>query len=300
MGVRSLVCLALVVSLPISSLSSVAQVNGVLRDGTRVPVRLLKTISSETSHEGDPVELEVMEDVTVDGQIVLEQGTPVRGVVVEAVPKRRMGRAGRLVFRITETRWPDGERVRLRSTEEKEGDGHVTAVTVTTVISAVLFWPAAPFMLLRRGKEVGAAEGAAFDAFVDGDHQADSMAVATSAPVEVPRPTPQTESAAATAPAVRKAADAATTVAAPPVTPTIPGTADVEGVQQVPVDAETSNRLSNDDIIKMAKGDLSDDLIIALIARSPTAFDLSPDALVSVRQAGVSNAVIAAMLEAQP
>jgi|GEM_PF-1863055 len=57
--------------------------------------------------------------------------------------------------------------------------------------------------------------------------------------------------------------------------------------------------LSNDDIISLVKSDLSDKAIIALIQNSQTQFDLSPEALTKLRNAGVSNAVIEIMILSQ-
>jgi hypothetical protein len=54
--------------------------------------------------------------------------------------------------------------------------------------------------------------------------------------------------------------------------------------------------LSNDSIIKMVKAQLSDDVIVATINASPGAFDTSPDGLIALKQAGVSDKVIAAIV----
>lgn len=149
-----------------------AQSNEVqIPDGTRVTVRLLQQISSETSKQGDSVNFEVAADVKLDGHVVVSQGTPARGTIVEAEPKRRMGRAGKLVFAVTDTKGVDGRTIRLRSANSKEGESHVTGVVVTTTVVAAFVPVAAPFMLLRHGKDIGSPEGARFDAFVDGDHR---------------------------------------------------------------------------------------------------------------------------------
>jgi len=140
-------------------------------DGTRVSVRLLQSISSETSKQGDSVSFEVIEDVSVNGHVVIKQGAPARGAILEAAPKGRMGRAGKLVFAITETKGIDGSTIRLRSANAKSGESHVTGVVVTTAIVAWLVPPVAPIMLLRHGSDVGSAEGSRFDAFVEGDHR---------------------------------------------------------------------------------------------------------------------------------
>jgi len=141
-----------------------------LPDGTRVAVRLMEQLSSETTRDQDPVSFAVIEDVIVDGEIVIKQGTPVRGVVVDAESKRRMGRAGKMFYTVNETKGVDKVAIRLRAIEDRKGQSHVTATAVTTGAVAVFVPVAAPFFLLRKGKDVIVPEGTRIEAFVDGDH----------------------------------------------------------------------------------------------------------------------------------
>jgi hypothetical protein len=141
-----------------------------LPDGARVSVRLMEQISSATMKDHDPVNFAVIEDVVVDGEVVIKQGTPVRGVVVEAESKRRMGRAGKMYYTVNETKATDQTVIRLRAVQDKKGDSHVTSTAVTTGTVAVFVPVAAPFFLLRKGKDVVVPEGTRVEAFVDGDH----------------------------------------------------------------------------------------------------------------------------------
>ncbi len=54
--------------------------------------------------------------------------------------------------------------------------------------------------------------------------------------------------------------------------------------------------LNNDSIIKMVSAQLSDDVIISTVNASPGAYDTSPDGLIALKQAGVSDKVIAALV----
>jgi hypothetical protein len=56
--------------------------------------------------------------------------------------------------------------------------------------------------------------------------------------------------------------------------------------------------LTNDDIVKMVQAHLSDSVIIAKIKSSSCALDASPDALINLKQAGVSPDVLQTMVEA--
>jgi hypothetical protein len=68
----------------------------VLLKDTPVRVRLAKGISSATAHPGDTVEFEVLEDVLVDGVVVIRRGAQATGPVAEAEPKKHSGTTGRL------------------------------------------------------------------------------------------------------------------------------------------------------------------------------------------------------------
>lgn len=57
--------------------------------------------------------------------------------------------------------------------------------------------------------------------------------------------------------------------------------------------------MTNDEVISLAKAGLSSSIIIGKIKTSATNFDLSTDSLIKLKQAGVSDDVVGAMLEAK-
>ena len=56
--------------------------------------------------------------------------------------------------------------------------------------------------------------------------------------------------------------------------------------------------MRNEDVLKLAAGGLGDDLIIAKIRNSPTAFVLDTDAMLALKKAGISDQVLSAMISA--
>jgi hypothetical protein len=124
-----------------------------LRNGTPIHLKLSKTMSSATSHVGDVVELQVAEEVIVDGLSVIPPGSAAIGLVTEAEPKRRMGHGGKLAFSVNFVRLKDDEKAVVRSFQE------------TTSNSAGGILP------LSSGKEVVYNQGMEFTAYVDGDMQ---------------------------------------------------------------------------------------------------------------------------------
>ena len=181
MAARAVVACVLVSLFALQSVEPALAAERRLADGTRIAVRVMQQISSATMKDNDPVNLAVVEDVVVDGDVVIKQGTPVRGLIVDAEAKRRMGRAGRLSYTVNETKAVDRHVIRLRAVQERQGASNVTSTAVTTTAVAVFVPVAAPFFLLRQGKDIVVPEGTRIDAFVDGDHVIETLAE-TSAP----------------------------------------------------------------------------------------------------------------------
>jgi hypothetical protein len=131
-------------------------------DGTSLRLALTETLSSATNQVDNPVGLEVTEDVKVGDVIAIPKGATALGHVVEAEPKRRMGRAGKLNFSVDHVKAPDGTNVRLRASSARKGDDKTGTVIVGTVLLSPLF-------LIMRGKDVNIPKGTVFTAYVDGD-----------------------------------------------------------------------------------------------------------------------------------
>ncbi len=142
-------------------------------DGTKLRVKLDQTISSASATEGQVVELIVTDALKIDDTVVIPEGARVTGTIVMAQEKRRMGRAGKLDFSVDRVRAIDGEWIPLRySPSKRTGDSHATRNGIITAGVAVVFWPAAPFVLLAKGKDVTINKGVIFDVFTDQNHVA--------------------------------------------------------------------------------------------------------------------------------
>ena len=122
-------------------------------EATKVRVRLEQPLSSATAEEGQPVQLAVSEDVKINDVIVIPHDAVVNGTVVQSVAKRRMGRTGKLDFSIDNIILAGGAKLPVRySVVKKEGGSHATSTGIITAGVAIVFWPAAPFILLRKGR----------------------------------------------------------------------------------------------------------------------------------------------------
>jgi len=156
----------------IASICAEAQQQGIeIPSGTKVSCRLEQNISSADAEQGQQVQLSTTEDVKVGDVVVIPQNSTVVGTIVQAQGKRNMGRTGKLDFSIDKVRAVDGEFIPLRYTlNKKEGGSTATSTGVMTAGAAVLFWPAAPFFLLRKGKDVHINKGIVLETFTDQAH----------------------------------------------------------------------------------------------------------------------------------
>jgi len=80
-----------------------------------------------------------MEDVKVGGVIAIPKGSTAVGHVVEAEPRKRMGRAGKLNFTVDHVKAPDDSNLRLRASSTRKGEDKTGTVIVGTVLLSPLF-----------------------------------------------------------------------------------------------------------------------------------------------------------------
>jgi hypothetical protein len=144
-----------------------------IHDGTPIKLRLRENVSSSTARTGQEVPFETVDEVQVDGVTVLPKGSTAIAVITEAESKRTMGRAGKLDIAISYARLKDGDKVALRAVSEQKGGSHTGAMTGAMVATSLIVWPAAPFFLFMKGKDITIPQGTEITAFVDGDTHLD-------------------------------------------------------------------------------------------------------------------------------
>jgi hypothetical protein len=87
----------------------------VVASGTALKVVLQQALSTKTAKAEDPVVAELAEDVSVDGDVLLPQGSEVRGHVVSALRSGRVKGRARLVVSFDEVR-VDGRSYKIQAT----------------------------------------------------------------------------------------------------------------------------------------------------------------------------------------
>lgn len=140
-----------------------------LPDGTPVKLRIARNMSSADAKTGETVDFEVLEDVKVGETVIIARGAVALGTVTNGKPKGRMGKGGKLDITIDSVRLVSGEKIALRAVKENKGSGSTGAMTGAIVASSILFFPAAPFFLLMKGKDIKIPKGTELTAYTNSD-----------------------------------------------------------------------------------------------------------------------------------
>jgi hypothetical protein len=145
----------------------------VLEEETPVRIRLNRTISSADAHVGDTVDFETLDDITVNGTLVVPKGGLAFATVTEAQAKRRMARGGKLDINIDYVKLVSGDKAALRAVKDVKGGGHTGGMVGGMVATSLIFFPAAPFFLFMHGKDISIPKGTEIVAYVNGDMKLD-------------------------------------------------------------------------------------------------------------------------------
>ncbi len=144
----------------------------VLEEGTPVRLRINRTVSSADAHMGDTVDFEVLDDIGVNGTLVVPKGGLAFATVTEAQAKRRMARGGKLDINIDYVKLVSGEKAALRAVQDVKGGGHTGGMVGGMVATSLVFFPAAPFFLFMHGKDITIPKGTESTAYREWRHEA--------------------------------------------------------------------------------------------------------------------------------
>lgn len=145
-------------------------------------LRINRTISSADAHVGDNVDFEILDDITVNGTLVIAKGGLAFATITEAQPKRRMARGGKLDMNIDYVKLVNGEKAALRAVKDVKGGGHTGGMVGGMVATSIVFFPAAPLFLLMHGKDISIPKGTEITAYVNGDMKLDIAKFQPAAP----------------------------------------------------------------------------------------------------------------------
>ncbi len=134
---------------------------------TVVPVRTTSAVFSDQVQNGQQISsISVARDVEVDGQVVIEAGTPVRAQIARASEAGRVGQPGDITLDLQSTDAIDGTEIGLSGNYSAEGDGKVGASIAISVLLC-------PLALLMKGDEGSVPTGSEIRALTVGSNTID-------------------------------------------------------------------------------------------------------------------------------
>ena len=140
-----------------------------LEDGTPVSLVLDENVSSADAVTGQTVAFEVVDDIVVDGLVIIPRGSTAWATVTDAQKKRRMGRAGHVDMNIDKVRLADGEKVLLRAVKNSQGGGNQGKMVGAMAATAIFTLGGSALFLLVHGKDTTIPKGTQLTAFVQGN-----------------------------------------------------------------------------------------------------------------------------------
>jgi hypothetical protein len=111
-------------------------------DGTPVRIALTDQVASNTAHAGDRFQFRSLDDVVVDGWVVIPRGSLGEGEVTQAEPAGSNGHPGKLKLQFDWIYGADNLKIRLSDVPDaNRGDGAKGAASAATIASTVLLGP---------------------------------------------------------------------------------------------------------------------------------------------------------------
>jgi hypothetical protein len=130
-----------------------------MKSGTAVDLELAQTISSARAHKSDRLEFTVINDVTIGGFTVIRTGAEARGSVIRVKSKRPLGIGGDVVVKLDSVELTDGQRVGLLARREFKGRSRTLRMGLEMAVAGAIYWPAAPVLLISRGRDSTVLKG---------------------------------------------------------------------------------------------------------------------------------------------
>jgi hypothetical protein len=141
----------------------------VLEDGTPVNLVLDENVSSADAVTGQTVAFETVDDIVVNGYVVIPRGSTAWATVTDAQHKRRMGRAGHVDLNIDKVRLADGEKVLLRAVKDSQGGSNTGKMVGAMVATSIFTLGGSALFLLAHGKDTTIPKGTNVTAFIQGN-----------------------------------------------------------------------------------------------------------------------------------
>jgi hypothetical protein len=135
-----------------------------LHDATAIRLRLTRDLSFTNVIAGETVDFEILDDLRVDGLLVMARGRAT-ATITEVEPKTRMGKGGKLGVSLPAIQLLNGDHVAIRAAKQ-----HTDSLPAA---ESAMVKPAAPSLLFSYTREQTFPEGTAITVYTDGETKLD-------------------------------------------------------------------------------------------------------------------------------
>ncbi len=138
-----------------------------LKAGTTINLRPTQSLNPRTVKKGQIIEFKVVNDVTVNGKIIIESGAIAKGTVLKSRTRGIFGRAAMLEIEINSVVSVDNQTIPLSSMPfKKEGDNKKATAWILFGISMIILWPLIFVPFFIKGEDVEISSNTIYDASV--------------------------------------------------------------------------------------------------------------------------------------
>jgi len=141
-----------------------------LHDATPIRLRLTRDLTFNNVKPGEMVDFEILDDLRIDGLLVMAHGARATATITMAEPKTRMGRGGKLGVSLETVPLVNGAKVPIRAAKEIRRD---EPAATGGDAQAALIKPAAPHLLFTYGRDELFQEGTGTVVYIDGEIRLD-------------------------------------------------------------------------------------------------------------------------------
>ncbi len=143
-----------------------------LHDATPIRLRLTRDLTFTNVKPGEMVDFEILDDLRIDGLLVIAHGVRVSSAITLAEPKTRMGRGGKLGVNLDSIPLLNGAKVAIRAARKGQGSGN-TETTVDATTAASIVRPPTPTLLFTCGRDETFPEDTVITVYTDGEVRLD-------------------------------------------------------------------------------------------------------------------------------
>ena len=160
-----------------AALASLGKKQVVLHDNTVVKLRLGETLTSRDAQESQVLPLTVLEDVVVDGLVVISKGAPATATITNAGTKRKFGRGGHVTVKLENVQLVDGRKQPLDAELEINGNKNklvgsryeIPVDAAVIALNPLLLVVPMGAVTAESGREIALPQGTEVWGYVQGD-----------------------------------------------------------------------------------------------------------------------------------